>query len=121
MLFNQIEKLCNENNISPTRLCVEITGSKGNLPTWKKGNIRPDWLIKIADYFKVTTDYLLEHSENVETSILNQNNGVVMTENIDSPVLDEMSSELLKAFRELQFRDKMEVMNLVLEKQKRSA
>ena len=59
MLFERIQELCKRNATTPTALCLEITGSSGNLPTWKKGNIRNDYLISIAKHFNVSTDYLL--------------------------------------------------------------
>lgn len=58
-MFERIQELCRKNGTNITSLCKEITGSSGNLPTWKNGNIRNDYLIKIADYFNVSTDYLL--------------------------------------------------------------
>ena len=58
-LYERLKKICRENNITPTVLCTKITGSPGNLATWKKGNIRTDYLIKIADYFGLSIDYLL--------------------------------------------------------------
>lgn len=58
-MVERIKKLCEEKGISWTALCVELTGSKGNLATWNKGNIRTDHLAKIADYFNVSVDYLL--------------------------------------------------------------
>ena len=59
MIYERLCGLCKTNNTTPTALCVKITGSKGNLPTWKKGNIRSDYLLAIAKEFNVTTDYLL--------------------------------------------------------------
>lgn len=59
MIFERIKTLCAKNNTSPTALCKETTGSSGNLPTWKKDNIKPEWLTKLAQYFNVSTDYLL--------------------------------------------------------------
>ena len=59
---NTIEKiveLCANHNTNITTLCIEITGSSGNLATWNKGNIRNDYLIEIAKRFNVSTDYLL--------------------------------------------------------------
>lgn len=58
-MYERIKKLCKEHGISITRLCEEITGSKGNLATWKKGNVRPEHLYQIAEKFNVSTDYLL--------------------------------------------------------------
>jgi len=59
LIYKRLESLCEQNNTKITPLCVEITGNKGNLSTWKKGNIRNDYLVKIAEKFNVTTDYLL--------------------------------------------------------------
>jgi len=58
-IYKRLEYLCDKNNIKMTPLCLEITGSRGNLDTWKKGNIRNDFLIKISEKFNVSTDYLL--------------------------------------------------------------
>jgi transcriptional regulator with XRE-family HTH domain len=59
MIYERIKSLCNANGTSPTALCERLTGSKGNLPTWKKGNIRSEYLVTIAKEFNVSTDYLL--------------------------------------------------------------
>jgi len=58
-MYEIIQGLCKANGITITALCEKITGSKGNLSTWKKNNIRNDYLIKISEYFNVSTDYLL--------------------------------------------------------------
>ncbi len=59
MIIEKIEVLCSENNTTLTALCKEITGSSGNLPTWKKDKIRPDWLRAICLKFNISSDYLL--------------------------------------------------------------
>jgi len=58
-LFKRVEALCNENNISVSALLTEITGSVGNAPTWKKGNIRSADLIAVCMKFDVSADFLL--------------------------------------------------------------
>ncbi len=58
-MYQRIQSLCRENGTTITALCLKITGSRGNLSTWKNGNIRPEWLSAIADEFGVSTDYLL--------------------------------------------------------------
>ena len=72
-MFNRIKKLCEENNTSITKLCVIVTGSSGNLNTWKKGYMRTDYLQKIAEYFNVTTDYLITGQEKSSSSYLTEN------------------------------------------------
>ena len=59
MLFEKISQLCDEQGLSVTTLCKELTGSSGNLPTWKKDNIRPETVTQICTYFNVSADYLL--------------------------------------------------------------
>ena len=60
MIIEKLELLCIQNGTTLTALCKEITGSSGNLPTWKKDKIRPDWLRKICLKFNVSSDYLLD-------------------------------------------------------------
>jgi len=62
-LFMRVNALCKENNTSISALVVEITGSAGNYPTWKKGNIRADYLMEICQKFDVSADYLLGRSD----------------------------------------------------------
>ncbi len=63
MIFERIEKLCKQNGTTITALCKEITGSSGNLSTWKKDNIKPIWLISICKKFKVSADFILTGEE----------------------------------------------------------
>lgn len=60
MIIEKIEDLCAQNHTNLTALCKEITGSSGNLPTWKKDRIRPDWLKAICLKFNISSDYLLD-------------------------------------------------------------
>ena len=63
MIYERLRNLCEKYKTTPTALCVKITGSKGNLPTWKKGHIRTDYLAAICTRFGVTADYLLGLSD----------------------------------------------------------
>ena len=77
-MFERIRNLCMENGLTVTELCKQVTGSSGNLPTWKKGNIKSESLCKIADYFNVSVDYLLgrtdtPNSNNITTGDINSN------------------------------------------------
>lgn len=74
MIIEKIETLCSENNITLTALCKEITGSSGNLPTWRKDKIRPDWLREICLKFNISSDYLLDlpNSKGITEDTLSQ-------------------------------------------------
>jgi len=85
-------------------------------------------LARIADRLETTTDYLLGRSD-----IPNMNISVTQTDSIiessqigvvnntperTAPVkeLDEMTTELVRAFKALSFKDKLEIMNAVMKK-----
>ena len=59
MIIERLSEICEKEGISLTALCKEITGSSGNLPTWKKDRIRSDWLRAICIKFNISSDYLL--------------------------------------------------------------
>lgn len=101
------------------------------LSNYKNGKKKPalENIIKLADFFGVSTDYLLGRTDNPNTSgnsviqssnIVNGNNGdhspLTVTETEQQ---DEMTKELVKAFQSMSFTDKMEIMNAVLEKTKK--
>lgn len=58
-MIERLDEICIKNGTSLTALCKEITGSSGNLPTWKKDRIRSDWLRAICIKFNISSDYLL--------------------------------------------------------------
>ena len=61
MFYDVFKALCDEKGVSCKKAALEI-GLSNSIPTaWKKRGITPkgDTLEKIADYFHVTTDYLL--------------------------------------------------------------
>ena len=101
------------------------------LSNYKNGKKKPalENIIKLADFFGVSTDYLLGRTDNPNASgnsviqssnIVNGNNGdhspLTVTETEQQ---DEMTKELIKAFQSMSFTDKMEIMNAVLEKTKK--
>jgi len=57
----KIFKLIEEKGITPYRLAKDIGVSMGHIGDWKRGRSSPtsDRLVKIAQYFEVSTDYLL--------------------------------------------------------------
>ena len=58
-LFEKIKKLCNESGITFYRLEKDCGLSSQSIEKWEKSTPRGDTLLKVADYFNVTTDYLL--------------------------------------------------------------
>ena len=60
-MIERILKLLEESDIKAAKLASDLGLSNSAVTDWKKGKSRPstDAIIKIAEYFGVTTDYLL--------------------------------------------------------------
>ena len=64
MFFNRFKQLCDQKNISVYRACTDIGLNRSAVAKWKGGG-KPNGstAAKLAEYFGVTTDYLLGQSE----------------------------------------------------------
>lgn len=64
MFWIIFSNLCKENHISPNGLAKNLNFSSGSITHWKNGKVpHHNTLIKIADYFGVSVDYLLGKEE----------------------------------------------------------
>lgn len=60
MFWETLCKLCNERGIKPNTVCRELGFSTATATHWKNGKVpKSDKLKMLADYFGVSTDYLL--------------------------------------------------------------
>lgn len=63
IFFERFSALCKETGETPNSVARRIGASSGSVTAWKRGTApRNDTLSKIADYFGVSTDYLLGKS-----------------------------------------------------------
>ena len=64
MFFNRFKALCEQKNISVYRACTDIGLNRSAVAKWKNGG-KPNGstAARLAEYFGVTTDYLLGQSE----------------------------------------------------------
>lgn len=69
MFYDKYIRLCAEKGISPSAAAVEIGLRKSNVTYWKNGRNNPTdaTLLKIADYFGVTVEYLKTGEEKAPT------------------------------------------------------
>lgn len=60
-MYDIFEKLCEENNVTPYRVCKETGITTATISNWKAGRYVPkqDKMKKIADFFGVSVDYLM--------------------------------------------------------------
>ena len=87
-MYERIKELCAERGISISKLCQEMTGNSANLATWVKGNFKAEMIIKISNYFNVSTDYLLL---GVKTSLTEEEKKLV---SLIDQLTDEETKEL---------------------------
>ena len=60
MFFDRLKKLCDEKGISAYKACTDIGLNRAAVAKWKNGSTPSGTTAaKLADYFGVTTDYLL--------------------------------------------------------------
>lgn len=62
-MYQKIKDLCLKNNVSIYQLEKELGLSTGSVCKWKKSIPRADTLLKVANYFNVSVDYLLDVKE----------------------------------------------------------
>lgn len=65
MFSDSIKTLRLSRNLNQVQLADALNVSKQTVSNWENNNILPsiEMLIKIADYFSVSTDYLLERNQ----------------------------------------------------------
>lgn len=96
IFFDRYSELCSSVNGTPNSIAKELGVSSGSVTAWKNGTEpRPKTLSKIADYFGVSTDYLLG-KEKAPTS-----NGERQPD-----ILDEIDIAFYGDYRELSEDDK---------------
>ena len=60
MFWDNFVVLCNENDTKPNPVAKQLGLSSGSVTSWKNGKVpHHSTLLKIADYFNVSVDYLL--------------------------------------------------------------
>lgn len=63
-LYNKVKELCRDKNITQKQLADIIGINQNTIKTWENKLPNSETLVKIADYFGITTDYLLGRSSN---------------------------------------------------------
>lgn len=132
-LYDRIQGLCDIKGINMTEMCKLSGANRGSLTDLKNGrkkSLAATTLSKIAAFFDVPVDYLLDNPElrsssfsNIsDSTVIQGNSGSVKVGNIASgspqPLQDsltEQEAELLRIFRGLSLRDKTSLMATAFE------
>lgn len=75
MFAERLNELRKNKGLNQTELAKELNVAKQTVSNWENGNRNPDndMLIKIANYFEVSLDYLLGRTENPDYSVISTN------------------------------------------------
>lgn len=60
MLLEKIKKLCADRGITIHRIEVDCKIGNGTISAWDKSRPQSDTLLKVAEYFGVSMEYLLK-------------------------------------------------------------
>ena len=120
MLIEQLELLCVRDNKKISNVLKEIGISPSNAQRWKKGeNTNINTLIKLADYFNVSTDYLVGRekvSVNTATNSNIANTGGTNTINIHkNEDVSGLELEILQEVKKLTKPKQIELLSKLLE------
>jgi len=111
VFFDRFQSLCDEKNISVYRACTDIGLNRSAVAKWKAGG-KPNGTTagKLADYFGVTTDYLLGKSDDRGGRAVSDEDIKFALFGGDGDITDEMYEEVKRfaAFVKLREADKKE-------------
>lgn len=89
--FDRVKLLCKKRGLSIVELEEKLGFSRNSLYSWKINNPSVDKLEKVADFFHVTTDFLLGR-ESVEPD----NRSQLIAAHIDDDVTEEEMEDIIK-------------------------
>ena len=101
MFYDQLIALCKRDGVSPSTLTQQLGYSKGTFSNWKKGATpNGEVIVRFAEHFNVTTDYLLLGIENNSVSFSSKVSDITFENNFDNQItVDEHN--LLQTYREV--------------------
>lgn len=116
-----IEKIAKDRGFSIATMLTELEMNKNALFTMKKSGYLPraESLCKFADYLGCSVDYLLGRTNSPNGSYVNGDNSVQNVGNNSSVTItdtqkqDTLTDEFIEIFGELNFTEKVKVMNFV--------
>ena len=105
MFYDKYIRLCAEKGISPSAAAVEIGLRKSNVTYWKNGRNNPTdaTLLKIADYFGVTVEYLKTGEEKAPTQTGERSD-------------DELTMQILEALKNADREQREAILTLLTRK-----
>lgn len=98
--FDRLKSLCDKQGISINDLEEKLDIGKNSLYSWKKGIPKGTNLIKVADYFEVSTDYLLGRETEKPYYALNKKDEKDISKRLESIIDDLQNTDALAFSKE---------------------
>ena len=126
--LDNLFKIMSQKGISQAKLAESTSISTGNISDWKKGRSMPSAikLDELATFFDCSVDYLLGRTDNPQSepnthieqthSFVQNDSSPILVVNPSNNQLDDIHRELLTYFDKLSFKDKAEIMKMVVDK-----
>ncbi|MBU5495814.1 MULTISPECIES: helix-turn-helix transcriptional regulator [unclassified Enterococcus] len=97
-LFERISYLAKKQGLSVFDLAEKLNLSRNSIYSWKKSSPKAETLERVAEYFDVTTDYLLGRTDNPNSDNLEEDEITtffrVNTEDLTESEKDQLREEL---------------------------
>lgn len=119
MFYEQVKRLCDSKHIAITSLARTLSLSPSAPNNWKEGTLpKAETIMKIADYFDVSTDFLLYGKDRYSNSashvsggsaVMQQSNGNTVSvagHSDGSDSIHGFEAELLRIYRSLDMKGK---------------
>ena len=110
--FEKIKELCRKQGISLNQLEEKLGFSQNYIYSMKKGNPKVENLQKIADYFNVSTDYLLGRTDNPRIATKDDTAGIDFKEiakssmSYDGKPLNDEDIDLIASILETRMKNR---------------
>lgn len=106
MFYERLEAICSRNGITVSSLVKALGLSTSKVTAWKSGSVpKGETLVKIADYFNVSVDYLLGRADTTREinshNTIRGNNNIIGNGNNICEKPSEQETALLNIFKKL--------------------
>lgn len=106
MFYERLEKICLRNGITVSALVKALGLSTSKVTAWKKGSVpKGEVLVKIADYFGLSLDYILCRTDDIvevnSHNTISGNNNIVGNGNTIGERLSAQENALLEIFKKM--------------------
>lgn len=122
MFYERLKLICDNKNLTPTKVVKDLGLSSSKVTAWKNGsNPKADIILKIADYLDCSVDYLLGREDKKSLTVSNTgdiSNSVVGSINsavhINSEIND-IGREIINVCNSLDIKSQVKVLQYAYE------